>query len=392
MRARFYFIPGYDPVGPSRYLSDFKAGLRRLGEAAGRPVRIGLRSDVVAPSWPGIGVMLAGSDAPVLDLRVADYTRLIREDWKQTPAQIIINCLKLMPQFLTRGLWFGLRLDPRVILMILIQLLAVQATWVWSLVLIALLAIALPSAGLSGPFTVTACLIAALLVGRLWWLFLERTKLLWLVRAMLFLVRLSRPGDETLDATVRQLTEELLTLEAEDPADHVVLVSHSCGLASLILVAARLQTEGDEPIRKRLTILSFGRCLPINLNQNALRASLSRLLADVRTPWLDLTSPQDLLCDALLPPHLYLGDQGTLPRHLHCLSVNYTGTPHCPSRLPGVLGLPQLLFQQFTMHNLYLHVTDEPAGGPSGGAASLPLLLWQALIQDRWPPLERLRR
>lgn len=386
VRLRVYLVPGFDPVGPSRYLSIFKDGCRRLSQGLPEPINVALAPAVQAGSWPGLSLTLPGQAASRIEIRIADYSQFVRQHCDLSPPAILVSCLKKLVPFLVWGFWISLRLDHRIALLILVQLLAVQATLTLPGLLLVPLVGGLLSLGVAVPLVVVAAGFSALLGGRLWWMLLARTKLVWLVRAMLFQDRLARPHDRTLTPISDVLGQQLSALEAADPVEHVVLASHSSGLAPMLLVADRLQADSATAVKQRLTLLSLGRSLPLQLGRNALNQALTRLLADASVPWLDITTRIDLLCDALMLPGQALAEPQRGSRYPRRLQVDYSGTANCPDRLPGLLGLPQLLAQQFTPHFLYLTSTDLPRQGPGRTVASLPLLLLQALKQNRWPP------
>lgn len=386
MRVRVYLVPGFDPVGPSRYLSIVKDGCRRLSQGLPEPILVALAPAVQAGSWPGLLLTLPGQAASRIEIRIADYGEFVRQHCDLSPPVILISCLKKLVPFLVWGFWKSLRLDHRVALLILVQLLAVQATLTLPGLLLFLLVGGLLSMGVALPLAVAAAGCMALLGGRLWWMLLARTKLVWLVRAMLFQARLARPQDQTLTSITDLLQQQLSALEAADPVEHVVLASHSSGLAPMLLVADRLLAEAGSAVKQRLTLLSLGRSLPLQIGRNALNQALSRLLTDASVPWLDITTPIDLLCDALMVPGQALAEPQRPQGYPRPLQADFRGTANCPERLPGLLGLPQLLAQQFTPHFLYLTTTEIPRQGPGRLVVSLPLLLLQALTQNRWPP------
>jgi pimeloyl-ACP methyl ester carboxylesterase len=203
-------------------------------------------------------------------------------------------------------------------------------------------------------------LVLAIWLGAAWQL-AERIGVVWLFRSIRFTHGLARVRDTTLRQRVEELTERLLELEEQDPADEVWLVGHSSGSFVMAMLAAELRRRGTWPaLAGRLRMLSLGQNLAnlaVHQKATGFHADLGLVAEEPRVPWLDITSPDDYLCFAGVDPYASCG--------VPCQVESYPELRLIPlAQRQQLITWWALVSHQFDLHFEYLR-TAEP--GQSGG-------------------------
>ena len=211
---------------------------------------------------------------------------------------------------------------------------------------------AIPAAGLAWGVAVLVALGTTWLLLLAAWALADRLGVVWLWRSIRFTHRLGQARDGDLRLRVGELARRILELEAEAPAETVLLVGHSSGSFVMAMVAAELRRQDPgAALTGRLSLLSLGQNLAnlaVYPGAQAFHADLQELAQEPRLPWLDVTSADDLLCFAGVDPYRSCG----LPAP--------TGTPYPELKMVALaqpqtlLGRLRLAFRQFDLHFLYL--------------------------------------
>jgi len=192
------------------------------------------------------------------------------------------------------------------------------------------------------------------------WALADRLGVVWLWRSIRFTHRLGQARDGDLRTRVQALARRILELEAEAPAESVLLVGHSSGSFVMAMLAAELRRRDPAAaMTSRLSLLSLGQNLAnlaVYPGAQAFHLDLQELAREPRLPWLDLTSRDDLLCFAGVDPYRSCG----LPA---------PAGPAYPSLQLVALAQPKswldrlaLAFQQFDLHFRYLRQTPASHG------------------------------
>ena len=394
LKRRLYFLSGFDPRGASFYgrlfsqeverrnatgptgdrqvierirprperdrlLSRWRIGPPQAAQAGpstgepdlpGEPPRLGQNHRDQGPSLP---------DCTSHEIAFLHWDDIARSHWPRRSLAMVGEIAEVYRWYLLQGglLRIG-RLCPGVALCG-----AYPALFTALAVLVALLA----GAGLGGlafgmaPGTGLA-LVAAVLValGTTWllllaaWALADRLGVVWLWRSIRFTHRLGQARDGDLRARVGELAQRILALEAEAPAESVLLVGHSSGSFVMAMLAAELRRQDPAAaVTGRLSLLSLGQNLAnlaVYPGAQAFHADLQELAQGPRLPWLDVTSHDDLLCFAGVDPYRSCG----LPAP--------GGTPY-PTLRVIKLAEPRdwfekvgLAFQQFDLHFHYLRL------------------------------------
>ena len=148
------------------------------------------------------------------------------------------------------------------------------------------------------------------------------------------------------------MARRILELEAEAPAESVLLVGHSSGSFVMAMLAAELRRQDPAAaMTGRLSLLSLGQNLAnlaVYPGAQAFHADLQELAREPRLPWLDLTSRDDLLCFAGVDPYRSCGLPAPAGPAYPSLQLVALAQPR------GRLDRLALAFQQFDLHFRYL--------------------------------------
>jgi hypothetical protein len=381
MAKSYYFIPGFDPAGPSRYITLFRDALRQLAAPHAINIRCVLNLSSNQCYWNqyelGLGQSLHGS----VDLYIADYTRTIRQHWDYSFWRLYALSFLRLAEFIAGGFAYCFPRDYRVACMTILQLILMQSVALIPIATFAMFVIG-PGQAMGGPlfFCLSIVILSALSFAS--WKIIDFFKIPWLFKAFLFQRRLSESGDLTLCDAAGQLSLQLQHRQAIDNMDEIYLVSHSSGISLLLLVISHLEKTASSPLLRKIRIITYGRSMPFFLGRNDLRASLVEILNSSSYPWTDIVGKDDYLSDSLVPPYRYLDPRVGSSRYPFSYQVNYRKYPDV---LDWAGKRPIVLVQQFSIHFDYLTFVGFPSLSEIGSAASMPLLLW-ADINHRHNP------
>jgi hypothetical protein len=206
------------------------------------------------------------------------------------------------------------------------------------------------------PLALGAAVLVA--VGSTWllllaaWSLADRLGVVWLWRSIRFTHRLGQARDGDLRTRVQALARRILELEAEAPAESVLLVGHSSGSFVMAMLAAELRRQDPAAaITSHLSLLSLGQNLAnlaVYPRAQAFHADLQELAREPRVPWLDVTSHDDLLCFAGVDPYRSCGLAAPGGTAYPALQLVALAQPR------GWLDRLALAFQQFDLHFRYL--------------------------------------
>lgn len=370
MISRYYFVPGFDPVGPSRYLSKIKNACKQLAVEQGQQLNISPFSAPASLPFSGFRMALTSRPENAVELLCFDNTNLIREHWSLSPSEIVKQSSFILFRFAVSWIARLWRRDRRLVVMIGLQLLSVQGAWILPLLAVALFSSLLVPVG---PWILAASLsLVVVLAACCWWWMLGRFHLLWLIRALLYQIRLAQRDDQTPLETSQRLADALSELEASHPAEAVVLTSHSSGVSLLVLTASQVRSAGSNVFVRRLQLLTLGRSFPLFSEPNQLLLALAELLRKESVPWTDLTSEHDYLCDHFIHPSQYLNWRAESGSYPTSVAVSY-GFPEADLHSP--LGVIRTLLRQYEVHSQYL------TGVPGCADLSLPRHMFNTLMQ-----------
>ena len=147
-----------------------------------------------------------------------------------------------------------------------------------------------------------------------------RSQMAWLMRSMACLVEQGRGQTPTLDARLDAHAKRLAALLTQGGVDEVLVVGHSSGAMMACIVWARalalLPPDHGPSAGMQWSLLTLGHCSQLLSEQpeaQTYRAELSRLAADTRLTWVDVTSPVDGCCMALVAPTEFGVRHGPMP-------------------------------------------------------------------------------
>ncbi len=214
------------------------------------------------------------------------------------------------------------------------------------------------------PLALGAAVLVAL--GSTWllllaaWSLADRLGVVWLWRSIRFTHRLGQARDGDLRTRVQALARRILELEAEAPAESVLLVGHSSGSFVMAMLAAELRRQDPAAaMTSRLNLLSLGQNLAnlaVYPGAQAFHADLQELAREPRLPWLDVSSHDDLLCFAGVDPYRscdLAAPGGTAYPALQLVAL---------AQPRGWLDRLALAFQQFDLHFRYLRQAPNSHG------------------------------
>ncbi|NBC36211.1 hypothetical protein GTZ99_06520 [Novosphingobium sp. FSY-8] len=136
------------------------------------------------------------------------------------------------------------------------------------------------------------------------WTAARRTHALWQMRFVLFNDDLARAGpDAALDARLTHAAGLIAEALAQD-WDEVVLISHSNGTELAVPVLARLGARLEGAVPDRFGMVTYGSCVQLLACRRdaAWFARDLDAVARLGVRWVDVASPADGACVALVPP------------------------------------------------------------------------------------------
>jgi hypothetical protein len=186
----------------------------------------------------------------------------------------------------------------------------------------------LTSDGLAGTLVVAA---AAILVAAGLWsaslIALEKSRVFWLMRAWVFMLRWGRQDDAQLRQRWDHFAQRIQADLEKEQADEVLIIGHSAGAMVAIAVAERwLALPGDRrPRPDKVKLVTLGAATPfICLIPEAgwFRHQLAVVGAS-SMPWMEFTTPWDPLCFALVNPFAACGLAGPTRSNFRIKSARF---------------------------------------------------------------------
>lgn len=207
--------------------------------------------------------------------------------------------------------------------------------------------------------------------GALWWS--EKSRLLWLARAWIFVHRWGHHDDEAISERWRVFAQHIANDGDATGADEIVLIGHSAGTWAVVSVLSELLgTPQGRALLPKLRLMTLGQVVPMLSfypEAHRFRAQV-RDVATAGVPWLDFTAPFDPLCTALADPLMGSGAAPTQNR-VAVRSARF-------DRMFAPDKYKRLAKDAFRIHFQYLMATDLPVHNDyfSITAGPYPLAHW----------------
>ena len=356
-KPSIYFVPGFDPVGPSRYAAYFVNTLREVHPP--NSIHVQAYPSEGGPSnkrleWKSFILTLNKANRSTnIDLRIADYTGVIKDHWNYGYLEILFTSFNLLVEMFRKKGILLLNKDFRLYCFRLYVLCLFQISWLMPILLVSVIGTYLASFGAS--FTAAAPLLLGIwvLISWLCYSVLKQFKLVWLLKALLFEKKLCLPNDKTLEVAALTLADQLVASQSQNPSSMIYLISHSSGISLLLLVIFNLQGYSD--LLSKIRVITYGRALGFPLGNQRIRNSIYSLFNTTTATWMDVTSREDLLSNSLLSPADYIGADSASIRNLSILD----STPHSSTKPQNLfVRLISRLLNQFDIHMKYLTSRD----------------------------------
>ena len=365
LKRRLYFLSGFDPRGASFYFRLMGQEVERqnakspMGE--GTPIQLVRRrqeGDRLVSRWriqrsqPNSSGRSSSHEIGFLH-----WDDIARSHWPRRSLAMVGEIAEVYRWYLLQGGLLRIaRLCPGVALCgaypALFTALAVGVALLAGAGLGALTYGALPGPPLALGAAVLVAASSTWLLLLAAWALADRLGVVWLWRSIRFTHRLGQARDGDLRARVRELAQRILDLEAEAPAESVLLVGHSSGSFVMAMLAAELRRQDPAAaMTSRLSLLSLGQNLAnlaVYPGAQAFHADLQELAREPRLPWLDVTSHDDLLCFAGVDPYRSCDLPAPAGPAYPALQLVALAQPR------GWLDRLALAFQQFDLHFHYL--------------------------------------
>jgi hypothetical protein len=204
-------------------------------------------------------------------------------------------------------------------------------------------------------------LIVIALLSALWvWHLNKRWHMLWLARSFIFTTHQVMGRTPELENRLDKMAQLIAEKLSSGHYDEVLVVGHSSGsmMAALALERALRPSQEPKAASTQLSLLTLGHCWPMlncHLYAQAQRQALAELCSHQNFYWLDVTSPIDGCCFALIDPLRTLTETPAWPYKLR---------PHLISPRWHTLFTPEqyqaLRSDRFRLHFQYLYATPQP--------------------------------
>ena len=365
LKRRLYFLSGFDPRGASFYFrlmgQEVERQNAKLPIDEGTPIQLVRRrqeGDRLVSRWriqrsqPNSSGRSSSHEIGFLH-----WDDIARSHWPRRSLAMVGEIAEVYRWYLLQGGLLRIaRLCPGVALCgaypALFTALAVGVALLAGAGLGALTYGALPGPPLALGAAVLVAASSTWLLLLAAWALADRLGVVWLWRSIRFTHRLGQARDGDLRARVRELARRILDLEAEAPAESVLLVGHSSGSFVMAMLAAELRRQDPAAaMTSRLSLLSLGQNLAnlaVYPGAQAFHADLQELAREPRLPWLDVTSHDDLLCFAGVDPYRSCDLPAPAGPAYPALQLVALAQPR------GWLDRLALAFQQFDLHFHYL--------------------------------------
>lgn len=202
----------------------------------------------------------------------------------------------------------------------------------------------------------------------------KRLQSSWTGRIVIYAEQFAQNPDPALLKRLDQFSDTVIA--ALDKGEEVILVGHSFGAVLAPMIAARIAQKRPDLVTdpNHFCLLTLGSIIPFVAHQpdaKHIRTAL-KTIDDVGVAWLDISSPRDGACCALVNPLAFVGLQGSGPK---LLNAQFHKT-FAPKRLQAGRRAP------LEGHFFYLQAPDTP--DPKGD-----LFDWPATLVDSRPLWQR---
>ena len=293
-RRHVFYIPGYDPRGPSHYHRLYKEEAAKQAAINGLNCEMGPRRST-GPLESMWDIRSATTATAYSYLR---YDDLMRARWAKTNWQVLREILRYAVLFIRRGV-FG-----RVLLVSWPML--VTMLYAPGLVLLGVLLALLAGLGVGSiAGWIAGLAVAVLTFGALVQLrapLEDKITAFWLARILSFISDQGSENLPELDRRIDAFAERIGNVARHDPPDEILVVGHSVGTQLAVSVAARvLRLEPSA----QLSLLTLGHTIPLQSLQpgaEKFRAELAEVAASSRVAWIDVSAAIDSACFPLTDP------------------------------------------------------------------------------------------
>lgn len=364
-RRHVLYLSGFDPQGPGHYHALYREQAIRQALASGDHIQVGPRQRAGGnAAWDVRWRGAVGGEVVDTRYEFLRWDDIVRAHWPRGQFKLLGVTLATTWSLIRSGsLWriwqtswpafLALALPAGLVVAVAAAGLGVLATSAWM--------VARGWGVVAGGAT-----LAAGVAWLAWWAARaqRRVQMAWLMRsarAILLQARQQLPGlEQRLDAFASRLVE----LARQPDLDELLVVGHSSGamLAASVVARALARAPALGGQGSPLSLLTLGECIPVLSYQpeaRVFRQELARLRAASSLPWIDVTSPADGCCFALVDPTAVCEDG--LPDAQRCSAGPKRVSPRfaqcfAPSRWRTIRR------DKYLCHFQYLMAVDEPGG------------------------------
>lgn len=301
-KRHVFYLPGFDPRGVAVYQRLFKTESLKQSDVNHIQFTMGKRekpSDISS----GWSISAVEDDTPVETYyEYLSWEDVVRTQWPQTTLALWWTTLSVILRYLLSGtiltvakktpvtLLTGLYPTFFVIASWMLCIASVWYAWVW-------FAGDLTDAGAILLGTVFATLIAwaSRKLG-------DKINVFWLLRSYAFSARWAYQAIPALDKRIEAFAQRIESVLQNHELDEVLLIGHSTGTQLVVPLVSKLLDKGIND--RRFHLLTLGDCIPMVSFFTAAKQYRQQLqqLGASTIYWVDVTSPIDGACFALLDP------------------------------------------------------------------------------------------
>lgn len=302
-----FYVSGFDPRGARFYRESLRGALTEWHERTQASFNFNTGKPWTVTHTHG-----------ETNIQLMEWDDIIRQHWPKSDATVTWKTPGVAWRMLRAGTLGALRRAcwPMVLTILSTTLPAVYTVLTWVLVLLAAV-IALQGGWLLLLAGLMALGAAALVFGgrRL----VKRLQSSWTGRILMFAEQFAQHPNQALLERLNQFSDSIIV--PLENGEEVVLAGHSFGAVLAPMVAARIAAKRPDLVADptRFCLLTLGSILPFvaHLSKaNHIRTDL-KTVSDSKLAWLDISSPRDGACCALVNPLAFVGLDGTGPKLLN---------------------------------------------------------------------------
>ena len=293
-RRHVFYVPGYDPRGPSHYHRLYGEEAAKQAAINGLALGIGPRRKVseIESAWR------VASETTVTDYSFLRYDDLIRARWTKGNVAVLVEILRATFLFIIRGSYWRVlfvswptlltMLYPPA-LVLLAAVLALVAGFVIGMFVSVPAGLAVTAAVFAGCVALRAPLE-------------DRINAFWLARILAFIADQGSENMPDLDERLDRFAARIAAVVTDDMPDEVLVAAHSVGTQLAVSVAARVLRQVPEA---RLSLLTLGQTITLQALQPGaikFRAELAEVSASPMIDWIDVSAAIDSACFPLTDP------------------------------------------------------------------------------------------